>query len=226
MRDEPNGVLRDYTGWARLRLSYVDPNDSSKNQKVKADEAADGVKVVIRCEDRRLLVCPACLETSGLLTAKYYVNKYEGKGPERVDPDPEGSLCEHKAERGKCLVKGCINIVPCKDKHYPGVVCGTCGMVLSSDDDYAEEEPAQTSTPGCVTFACKEKHYPGVACGVCGVMGPHYGSSICKLHVDNWRGSCDLCKKLCDGHSVRPCAVNSVNKKACGHYDESGSFSP
>jgi len=120
--EESAGVMRDYTGWARLRMSYVNPEEK-KNIKQIGDKAANGDGVTYRVEDRRILVCPSCLETSGLLTAKYFGQRTEGTMPEFIDPDPEHGLCPHGGNEETC--PGCKK-EPCPEKHYPGVVCGTC----------------------------------------------------------------------------------------------------
>jgi hypothetical protein len=127
--DESSGLLRDFTGWADIRMRYVNP-DYSKD--VDGVVAHTGRGVVIRTQNRRLLICPSCLATSGLLTAKYSRGD-EGEMPKMVDPDPDGGLCAHKADPGKCLVCD-EKKEPCADKHYPGVVCATCGEVEPRDE--------------------------------------------------------------------------------------------
>lgn len=146
MIDEPLGVARDYTGWARLRMTYMSP-DPEKLDHVQATRAADGTTEAVHCEDRRLLICPSCLPGTGMLSAAYYKRR-EGRMAERIDPDPDAKLCAHKAENGKCLEPECsfnkkwIGRVEgrgrCLDQHYPGVVCGSCSWQGKEEE---EDEP-------------------------------------------------------------------------------------
>jgi hypothetical protein len=129
LAEEHPGLLRDYTGWADIRMRYVNP-DYSKC--VDGAIAHAGRGVVLRTENRRLLVCPSCLATSGLLSAKY-LHSADGCAPVRVDPEPNRGMCSHNADIDKCLVCS-PKKEPCKSQHYPGVVCGDCGDMEPRDE--------------------------------------------------------------------------------------------
>jgi hypothetical protein len=160
---ESPGIVRDYTGWAKIRLSYTNPDEKRNMSRTSpVDDKGEPMPV----EHRKLFICPACLDTSGLLTAKYY-EQSENTTAKFVDPNPEMDQCEHGAERGKCLV--CNKpTTSCAGRHYPGVICGDCGMCgLSKICDHHTD-----AMKGSCSF-CKRKCIHGLydARECCGHIG-------------------------------------------------------
>jgi hypothetical protein len=133
--DGPEGVIRDYTGWARVRINYVDPVRQEKNTHYQSTTAKDGVSVTTRNNDRRALLCPACIETTGLLSAKYYENLNDGMKATRVDPaQEEEKKDEDKCKHGAFIVAECpaCAVDPragtCESSHRPMMICKYCGL--------------------------------------------------------------------------------------------------
>jgi hypothetical protein len=131
--DQPPGVLRDYTGWARIRLSYVDPERHDKNSHVKGDETINKEPVTIRCHDRRLLLCPACLATTQLLDAKYYERDESSAKARRIDPSEEKKN-EDTCKHGVLIISECLECASsplafktCESSHREHLICRYCG---------------------------------------------------------------------------------------------------
>lgn len=173
--DEAQGVLRDYTGWAKIRMAiYGEGKGHLKTS------SFDGKANPSASQYRLILICPSCLDTSGLLTAKHFASKDESSMPVKVEADePEG-------------VSSLKGAPSCHEIHYAGVVCGGCGQV------------------------------GGTSALPTGILGG--AELICGLHAMKFKGSCDTCKKFCDGHGIRPCCKNEHNASGCGHYLFDGTY--
>ncbi len=134
--DEESGIIKDYTGWAKIRMAII--GEGSRSQ-----ASLDGKTSRLTGDYRSILLCKSCLDTSGLKTAKHYASEEEGSMPVRVDPSEKKESLDECCDHHVRLTDVCTRCDNFSDLRYPvesrscisshraRISCKYCGYVNS-----------------------------------------------------------------------------------------------